>query len=90
VRTIDGVAYTHIIDPRTGRPLPFRGASVTVVAETCFAADGVATALFVMGPEAGYRWCVENQIAAIFQERGAEGKTLLRATPRFNELVPRK
>jgi thiamine biosynthesis lipoprotein len=87
-RTIDGVRYTHLIDPRTGKPLPYRGASVTVVAETCFAADGVPTAVFVMGPEAGYAWCVEHGVAALFQEAGTEGAPpTLQATPRFEELV---
>jgi thiamine biosynthesis lipoprotein len=87
-RMIDGVRYTHLIDPRTGRPAPFRGASVTVVAETCFAADGVPTAVFVMGADAGYTWCVEHDVAALFQEAGADGEPpTLRATPRFEELV---
>lgn len=87
VRTIDGVAYTHIVDPHTGRPLRYRGASVTVVAETCFAADGVATALFVMGPDLAYDWCVEHHVAALFQQSRPDGEgTASRITPRFEEL----
>jgi thiamine biosynthesis lipoprotein len=89
VRTIDGQRYTHIIDPRSGRPVPYRGASVTVVAETCFAADGVATALFVMGPKAGRAWCVAHGVAAMFQEPGVDGgRAKILTTPRFDELVP--
>ena len=87
VRMIDGRRYTHIIDPRTCEPVPYRGASITVVAETCFAADGVATALFVMGARAGYEWCVANDVAALFQEIDAQGNVSLRRTPRFEELV---
>jgi thiamine biosynthesis lipoprotein len=86
VRTIDGEVVTHIIDPRTGRPLAYRGISITVLASTCFEADGVATGLLVMGPEAAYAWCVDHEIAALFQYVEDDG-TSLRATPRFEELI---
>jgi thiamine biosynthesis lipoprotein len=88
VRTIDGAAVTHIIDPHTGRPIAYRGASITVVAPTCFAADGVATGLFVMGTEAAYAWCVEHEVAALFQSVDRKGgRVTLRTTPRYKELV---
>ncbi len=87
VRTIDGVKVTHIVDPRTGRPLSYRGASVTVVAPTCFEADGLATALFVMGDEAAYQWCVEHDAAAVFQAAGADGAINRRETPAFLKLT---
>lgn len=47
---IEGRRYSHIIDPRTGRPaegVP----SVTVLAPTAMTADIWATALSVLGPE---------------------------------------
>jgi thiamine biosynthesis lipoprotein len=47
---IDGKRYSHIIDPRTGRPVDF-APSVTVVAPTTAVADGWATALSVLGPK---------------------------------------
>jgi thiamine biosynthesis lipoprotein len=87
-RAEDGKRYTHIIDPRTGRALPYRGASVTVLAESAFAADAMDTALMVMGPEAGYGWCVEQKVAALFQTRDPKtGKVVERTTPRFEEWV---
>lgn len=49
----DGVSYSHILDPRTGRPVTNGVVSATVVAANCTVADGLATALMVMGPEAG-------------------------------------
>jgi thiamine biosynthesis lipoprotein len=45
--------YSHILDPRTGRPVQNGVVSATVVAANCTVADGLATALMVMGPEKG-------------------------------------
>ena len=50
---IKGQSYSHIIDPRTGYPITNGVISVSVAAETCVMADGLATAIMVMGPEAG-------------------------------------
>jgi len=49
---VDGVRYHHIIVPTTG--LPAMGCQgVTVVTDRAMTADGLATAAFVLGPEAG-------------------------------------
>ena len=53
--TVQGRRIGHILDPRTGQPVPAWG-SVTVVAEDPAVADAVSTALLVLGPEAGARW----------------------------------
>jgi thiamine biosynthesis lipoprotein len=50
---IDGRRYAHIIDPRTGYPVSNDVVSVSVTADTCALADGLATALVVMGTRAG-------------------------------------
>jgi thiamine biosynthesis lipoprotein len=50
---IDGRDYSHIIDPRTGKPVSNGVVSVSVIAAECTLADGLATALMVMGPKAG-------------------------------------
>ena len=49
----DGARYSHIIDPRTGRPVTNRVVSVSIRAPDCTLADGLATAVMVMGAEAG-------------------------------------
>jgi thiamine biosynthesis lipoprotein len=68
-----GVRYAHIIDPHTGRPIPMRGASVTVVHETAALADAWATALCVLGPEAGFEMARREGIAAAFITTGPGG-----------------
>ncbi len=52
----DGKTLSHILDPRSGRPVTHRLASVSVVANDCTFADGIATAAFVMGAEEGLAW----------------------------------
>ncbi len=53
--TINGKRYSHIIDPRTGFPKGDIPASVTVAAKDAATADGLATAVFVLGPEEGMK-----------------------------------
>ncbi|MDR1040366.1 MAG: FAD:protein FMN transferase [Deltaproteobacteria bacterium] len=50
--TYQGKRYTHLIDPRTGTPIP-EGTLQTTVAhpDSCLAADVMSTALFVVGPD---------------------------------------
>lgn len=46
-----GRRYHHLLDPRTGYPVPRLG-GVTVIAASCALADALATACFVLGPTA--------------------------------------
>lgn len=50
----DGVRYHHIIDPITGSPAR-KSIAVTVLSENAMNSDGLSTALFVLGPDAGIR-----------------------------------
>ncbi len=52
---LDGRTYPHIINPKTGRPVAHRVVSVSVAAETCMFADGLATAVLVMGTKKGIK-----------------------------------
>lgn len=63
---VDGVSYSHTIDPRTGRPATHGLASVSVVGKTCMNCDAIATCLMVLGPVEGYNWVKERDIAAYF------------------------
>ena len=61
-----GRRYSHIIDPRTGYPVGHALASVTVIHPDCMQADALATALTVLGPEAGMDYAREHHLAALF------------------------
>lgn len=50
---VDGKRYSHIIDPKTGYPVNNKVISVTITAPTAAQADGLSTALFVLGKEKG-------------------------------------
>jgi thiamine biosynthesis lipoprotein len=73
----DGVRYSHTIDPRSGRPVAHRLASVTVVAASAALADGYDTVLEVLGPEAGMAWAQQRGIAAYFIVRTDDGFSTL-------------
>ncbi|MFV9646277.1 MAG: FAD:protein FMN transferase, partial [Desulfobacterales bacterium] len=50
---ISGKSYSHIFDPKTGYPVSNRVVSASVLADRCAFADGLATAVMVMGMEKG-------------------------------------
>jgi thiamine biosynthesis lipoprotein len=47
----NGIKYSHTIDPKTGYPSRNRLLSVTIIANDCATADGIATACMVMGKD---------------------------------------
>lgn len=87
VREVDGRLLSHTIDPRTGRPVAHQLASVSVIAELCVVADGLATALEVLGPDEGYALAIERGWAALFLVRDDTGAISERATPAFEALL---
>ena len=69
----DGVRYSHTIDPRTGRPITHALASVTVLQKSCAYADGLATAINVMGPEKGFAFAEKRNLAVFMIVRQGDG-----------------
>ncbi len=81
-----GKTYSHIIDPRTGFPVTHTLASVTVVHPDCMHADALATALTVLGPEAGMDYARRHGLAALFIV--ATGRDFVsQTTPAFRALA---
>lgn len=51
----DGKRYSHLLDPRTGKPVDNGMLSVTIVAPTATEADALSTSVFVLGVDQGLR-----------------------------------
>jgi thiamine biosynthesis lipoprotein len=85
----DGIRYSHILDVTTGRPITHRTTSVTVVAETAMMADAWATAMLVLGRDAGLALAEAEDIAVFFisrDETGAEDAYIVSESSRFTEI----
>ncbi len=68
-----GKRHSHTLDPRSGQPVDNGVASVTVLHASCMQADAWATALTVLGAEAGLRMANAQGLAALFLIRGVHG-----------------
>lgn len=87
----NGQRYSHLINPRTGRPVLQTVASVTVISDRSMSADATATALMAAGPEFGFRLASEHHLAAFFILVGSDGAFQERYTPEFEPyLVPQQ
>jgi thiamine biosynthesis lipoprotein len=82
-----GERCSHTIDPRSGRPIRHALASVTVVHPQCMQADALATALLVLGPEAGWADAERLKLAALFIRRSPDGGHEARPTEAFEALL---
>ena len=70
---LEGTRYSHTLDPRTGKPVEYAPAAVTVIAADAMHADAWATALTVMGATAGYEFAQSRNLAARFVSRTEHG-----------------
>ncbi|MFX1676193.1 FAD:protein FMN transferase [Paraburkholderia sp. A2WS-5] len=71
-RNVGGTRVSHTMDPRAGLPLCGEIASVTVIAPTCMDADAYATALMVLGIEAGSDFARRHNLDAFFIVRDGD------------------
>lgn len=78
-----GRRYSHVIDPRSGRPIAHALASVTVVDRDGAWADALATALLVLGPGDGRALAAREGLAARFVKREPDGSFSEWATRAF-------
>jgi thiamine biosynthesis lipoprotein len=87
--TSDGRQFSHTIDPRTGTPIDNGMIAATVLHASCMEADAYATALIVMGPEAGMAFATRHELAALclFRPDGADSKTAERISPALEAML---
>lgn len=80
-----GRRYSHVLLPKTGRPVQHDLVSVSVVAPDCLTADGLATTLFVLGPDEGPPWLERTypRASALFMVRASDGPLRKFTTARF-------
>ncbi len=64
----NGKRYSHILDPRTGKPVTHQSVAVTVLLEDATYADAWSTALLCLGSQKGLEVANQNQIPAVFYD----------------------
>lgn len=82
---ISGRRYSHIVDPRTGRPVEGM-TSVTVVAPDSTMADAYATAFSVLGAEATLAFAARRPGIEVMILHEREGKREVLRSPGFEKL----
>lgn len=78
-----GERFSHLLDPRTGRPVRHGLASVSVVHREAALADAWATALAVLGPAEGFARAEVEGLGAYFVERTSAGGFRAHSTSGF-------
>ncbi len=82
---LDGQRFSHLLDPRRGKPVEGM-LSVTILAENTLKADGLSTAIFVLGPKKGLE--LANRligIEAIIVSEDAQGEMVIATTEGLKE-----
>lgn len=69
----NGKRYSHLIDSKTGSPITHNLVSVTVVHPSSMTADGLATALNIMGKDKAIAVAELNQLAVFLITKEADG-----------------
>lgn len=69
----NGVRYSHLIDPRTGKPIENHVVSVTVISSESMMADGYSTMFSVLGEEASIALANQKQVPVLIIVKTSEG-----------------
>jgi len=69
----DGMRFSHIIDPDTGKPINHKLVSVTVIHPSSMTADGLSTAMMVMGEDKAFEFANQHDIAAYIISKTEDG-----------------
>lgn len=85
--TIGGKRYSHILDPRTGRPTE-AATSVTVISPDAMTADAWATALSVLGPDEGLPLVEEEPDVEALLITGDSAAPKLHRSSGFDQTIP--
>lgn len=85
-RDIGNKRISHLIDPRTGYPVTNDVVSVTVFHRSCMLADAEATAISVLGAEAGSIYASRKKLAAVVVIDDGEALEL-RLTPHAKAML---
>ncbi|GAC19025.1 FAD:protein FMN transferase [Paraglaciecola arctica] len=82
----DGIRYSHLINPNTGYPITHNVVSATVIHPSSMTADGLATALIVMGKDKALALATKYDIAVILITKEKDGFNEY-TSARFEQLV---
>lgn len=82
----NGVRYSHLIDPNTASPIKHNLVSVTVIHPSSMTADGLATALNVMGKENALIVAEKHGLAVLLITKEKDGFKEY-TSARFDQLV---
>lgn len=84
-----GNRLSHIIDPKTLRPISHNLASITVFSPSTMTADGLSTGLFVLGPEKALEIAERENLAVFLIIKKGQGYETKMSTA-FEKLINQK
>ena len=83
--TLNGVQYSHLINPETVYPVQHELVSATVIAPKCTDADAIATAVMVKGFDLGLDWINSLQsVEALLILKNKNGNYSVQKSEGFN------
>ncbi len=84
---LNGESFAHTIDPRSCHPLRNQVVSVSIIAPNCTLADGLSTAVIVLGPLAGLKMLEKQKgVSALIITR-ENTKFEVYTTPNFSRYI---